>query len=711
MEYLAHITEDGRKQTVEEHLQGTAYLSEMFAAEFDAAPFGRLVGATHDIGKTSLEFQDRLLGNGKKVDHATAGAIECVRRRQLMSAGCVIGHHGGLMDFGNQRTDLPGDQTFCGRINKGIKGGIPQYLYRGDLPDVPEEPGFDNSYVRSLWTRMLFSCLVDADYLDTEEFMQGGSVRRGEYDSLQVLLERLEQYIAPWFPAKNAINAERCRVLAACKAQGQLPRGLYSLTVPTGGGKTVASLAFALHHAVANGMKRVIYVIPYTSIIEQNARVFRKILGDQNVVEHHSGVVFDENEDADPIKVRQRLACENWDAPVIVTTAVQFFESMYANRPSKCRKLHNVANSVVIFDEAQMLPLAHLRPCVGVIANLVAHFKATAVLCTATQPALDDLIRQFAPSLHSRELAPDTEGLQQSFARVTFRDGGKLSCGALADELGQHEQVLCIVNTRKDAQEVFDLLPEDGKYHLSTLMYPVHRQRTLDEIRRRLAVGLPCRVVSTSLIEAGVDVDFPAVYREKAGLDSILQAAGRCNREGKRAAADSIVTYFTGETAAPPLFRMNIGATNQALAVERDPGDPESIRRYFMALRAFSGDALDKTQVVAHFEKGISGCKLPFATVAGQFHLIDQATKTVYIPDGEGKGLCETLRAGYGTKLTYRKAGGYSVNIYEQHYRELLVAGDIAALDQESAVLTNIELYSQETGLSLSADFGKALFG
>ncbi len=711
MEYLAHITEDGRKQTVEAHLLGTARLSEKFAAEFGAAAYGRLIGLAHDIGKTSQEFQDRLLRNGKKVDHATAGAIQCLKH--IMSASCVVAHHGGLLDFGNPRVDQIGDHTCCGRLKKGLseKNLIPKYHWTGKLPQTPPEPPFDNDYVCSLWVRMLFSCLVDADYLDTEEFMQGGTVQRDGYDPMKVLLEKLEQYIAPWFPAKNAINAQRCRILAACKEKGILPRGLYSLTVPTGGGKTVASLAFALNHAVANGMKRVIYVIPYTSIIEQNARVFRQILGDENVVEHHSGRIFDEDEDSDPVKVRQRLACENWDAPVIVTTAVQFFESMYANRPSQCRKLHNIANSVVIFDEAQMLPLAHLKPCVGAIANLVAHFNGTAVLCTATQPVLDDLIRQFAPSLGRTELAPDPVGLQQAFARVTFRDGGKLSNEALAEALEHHEQVLCIVNTRKDAQEVFNLLPEEGKFHLSTLMYPIHRQSTLDEIRRRLLLGLPCRVVSTSLIEAGVDVDFPTVYREKAGLDSILQAAGRCNREGKRAAADSIVTYFTGETPAPSLFKTNIGATNQALSGGRDPGNPESIRRYFTALRGFTGDALDKSQVVKHFEKGISGCRLPFETIAGQFHLIEQATKTVYIPDGEGVGLCDTLKSGYGTKQTYRKAGGFGVSIYEQHYRALLDTGDIVALDQESAVLENLGLYSRETGLSLKADYGKALFG
>ncbi len=713
MEYLAHIAEDGRKQTVEEHLQGTARLSEKFAAEFGAAAYGRLVGAAHDIGKTSLAFQDRLLRNGKKVDHATAGAFRCACKNQLMSASCVAGHHGGLMDFGNLSTDQIGDHTCCGRLKKGLPKNnlLPECNWTEELPDAPAEPNFGgDDYVRSMWVRMLFSCLVDGDYLDTETFMSNGAVRRDGYDGIPVLLEKLERYISPWFPAKNALNHHRCRILSACLEQGCLPRGLYSLTVPTGGGKTVASLAFALRHAVEHGMKRVIYVIPYTSIIEQNAEVFRKILGENNVIEHHSGANFDADEEVHSEKSRQRLACENWDAPVIVTTAVQFFESLYANRPSQCRKLHNIANSVIIFDEAQMLPTAHLRPCVGAITTLVSHFKATAVLCTATQPVLSDLVQSFAHSLQIKELSPDPVELHQKFTRVTFRNGGTLSNETLAGALEQHDQVLCIVNTRKAAQEIFQLLPSMGRFHLSTLMYPAHRQAILKEVRQRLSDGLPCRVVSTSLIEAGVDVDFPAVYREMAGLDSILQAAGRCNREGKRDSADSIVTYFTGETPVPPLFRTSIGASIQALAGDRDPGEHDSIHRYFASYRAFLGDSLDKTRVVERFRRGIAGCRLPFATVASEFHLIDQATKTVYIPAGAGAELCDVLLSGFGTRQTYREAGKFGVSIYEQHYQALLTAGDIRALDQESAVLTNTELYSQETGLSLKADAGKAHF-
>lgn len=569
-------------------------------------------------------------------------------------------------------------------------------------------PPLRDGFSQSFWVRMLYSCLVDGDYLDTEAFMAPQA--RPEYDSLPVLLERLEAYIAPWFPAKTQLNSYRCQILQQCLEKATLPRGLFSLTVPTGGGKTVASLAFALKHAVENGLERVIYVIPYTSIIEQNAQVFRNILGAENVLEHHSGVTFDDTEDFSPAAQRQRLASENWDAPVVVTTAVQFFESLYGNRPSQCRKLHNIANSVVIFDEAQMIPGCHLKPCVGAIANLVSQFRVTALLCTATQPVLEDLVSQFCPGLSVTEICPGIDGVYRQFQRVTYRDGGILSNWELASRLAEESQVLCIVNTRKMAQEVFALLPEEGRFHLSTLMYPKHRKMILETVRSRLKKGLPCRVVSTSLIEAGVDVDLPVVFRQMAGLDSLTQAAGRCNREGRRPAEESIVTYFEGETPAPLLQRVNIGAAREALATGDTPGDPKTIQRYFRAWRSLVGDNLDKSGVVTHFKNGIAGCALPFRTVSEQFHMIDQETKTVYIPLEEGVALCRRIAEGFANRQDYRQAGQFGVTVYDRHYQALVSAGDVKPVDEGSGILTNPSLYSEEMGLSLEADTGKGEF-
>lgn len=708
MDY-AHKREDGVMQTVEEHLEGTARRCAAFAAAFGEEKRGRLFGYAHDIGKCSEEFQQRLLG-GVKVDHATAGALECAKVEEDIGACCVVGHHGGMPDFGHLQ-DNPGDPTCIGRLKKGLAGSIPTCRWKGVLPPVPDEkPDFEDRFSLSLWARMLYSCLVDADYLDTEAFMSGDSADRENYDPLPLLLDKLYAYIKPWFPGETDLNQNRCRILNQCLESASQPRGIYSLTVPTGGGKTVSSLAFALKHAVENKLDRVIYVIPYTSIIEQNAAVFRKILGEKNVIEHHSGIQWDDGEETNTHNRFQRLAAENWDAPVIVTTAVQFFESLYSNRSSQCRKLHNIANSVIIFDEAQMLPTCHLQPCVGVIANLVAHFRSTAVLCTATQPVLADLVQAFCPGLTIKELCPRIEEDFRKFRRVTYRDGGTMTNEMLAGELQRLEQVLCIVNTRRAAQAVYSLLEPEGSFHLSTLMYPAHRKAVLDTIRQRLKQGLPCRVVSTSLIEAGVDVDFPAVYREVAGLDSVAQAAGRCNREGKRPVDRSVVTYFQGESPTPLLQKVNICAAQEALEGHRDPGNPETMQRYFIALRSLIGDETDKSHAVQALRKGLHGCQLPFKTVAENFHMIDQASCTVYIPVGEGIAACQPLSDGTATREDYRRAGQYGVNVYEQHYRQLLSSGDIRPLSETSALLVNLSLYDSKLGLSLEADPGKAEF-
>ncbi len=703
--YLAHIASDGREQTVAAHLQETATLCSSFAAEFGQAQRGAFLGMAHDIGKNSDTFQKRLLG-GPRVDHATAGALECAKRHEEQMACCVIGHHGGMPDFGNPKTDYPGAPTCVGRIRKGQSGGIPPYHWEGTLPNPGKKPPLTDNFSTAMWTKMLFSCLVDADFLDTEAFMAETAPQRGGYDSLEVLLERLNTYTAPWFPGKTELNRNRCAILSACQEKAALPRGIYSLTVPTGGGKTISSLAFGLNHAVKNGMKRVIYVIPYTSIIEQNAKVFRDILGDSNVVEHHSGVSYDDDAETGKENCFQRLAAENWDAPVIVTTAVQFFESLYSNRPSQCRKLHNIANSVVIFDEAQMIPTCHLLPCVGAMASLVSQFRSTIVLCTATQPVLTDLFRRFYPQVQIQELCPQVGDYFQKFQRVTYRDGGFLSEDALAAELQQHNQVLCIVNTRKAAQSLYALLPQEGRFHLSTLMYPAHRKQVLNTIRSRLNVGLPCRVVSTSLIEAGVDVDFPMVWREIAGLDSIAQAAGRCNREGKNSAAESIVTYFQSEHPILLLQKINIQAAHEALKQGGNPGEPETMERYFTALRSLIGENMDKSNTVKLLQEML----LPFRTVAENFHLIDQETYTVYIPLGDGVEICRPIQEKRANREDYRRAGQYSVGIYQQHFQNLWRAGDIELLSENSAMLTNLSLYDPETGLSTQADAGKAEF-
>ena len=728
-------------QLLEDHLRNVASRAAKFAASFGYENWGRALGLLHDAGKVSPAFQKRLHGSGERVDHSAPGAWEALRRYRSrledangrLLAFAIAGHHGGMPNgicAGSEgRTPLVSrlskegvEKTarefvdYAARVGLCLPEGsaleplsLENLAIAGETNDTALARGIFSS---STCARMFFSCVVDADYLDTEWFMNPGAaaIRDGvARDDIAELSRRLDKHMeavqASAVPSK--VNEMRSKVLEACRSAAGWVPGIYTLTVPTGGGKTLASLSFALRHAMANGMSRVIYAIPYTSIVEQNARVFRSVLGDSNVLEHHSNVTYDLEEEANPQTIRLAKATENWDMPVVVTTAVQFFESLYACRSSQCRKLHNIAGSVVIFDEAQMLPVPYLRPCVWAISQLVEHYGVSAVLCTATQPALEPMFREFLPQIPVQELCLTDTCQWGIFRRVTFRQVGSLTWEELAAQLNAHGQVLCIVNTRKAAQEVYGRLDGVGNFHLSTLMCPSHRKAQLQEIRRRLKEGLPCRVVSTSLIEAGVDVDFPAVYREQAGLDSVLQAAGRCNREGRRPPEESLVHIFEGEEKAPPLFSTAIAAGKMAMSRHTDISSREAIHDYFSELLDLKGkEAQDKEGILPLIQSEF----FPFRTVAERFHLIDSPTRTVYIPWGEGAELVEQLRAGGRGRMLFRQLGQYGVSIYEKHFVALDQAGDLEILENGAAILCNTALYSEKTGLSLDADSGKGLF-
>ncbi|MEG2456008.1 MAG: CRISPR-associated helicase Cas3', partial [Oscillospiraceae bacterium] len=535
-------------------------------------------------------------------------------------------------DGGSGKVDSADSPSLAGRLKKSVE---PYGASSSEVTAPPGNPLPDfakSGFSAGFYTRMLFSCLVDADFLDTEKFMRPNGAVRGDYLPLSALLDRLNAYVAPWLSPEGELNKMRCDVLRACLQGDKLPSGLYKLTVPTGGGKTISSAAFALSHGVEREKKRVIYVIPYISIIEQTAKTFREIFGEDQVVAHYSGTEPDEGEDAvTPAEIARRLATENWDAPIIVTTAVQFFESLFANKTSRCRKLHNLAESVVIFDEAQMLPVPYLRPCIAAIGELVKHYGVSAVLCTATQPALDALLGEFLPGQTVPELCPNVAEIFPKFRRVRYENLGTLSLDALTKRLANHEQVLCIVNLRKDAQDIFRGLTPEGSFCLTTLMTPLHRQETLRVIRQRLTEGLPCRVVATSLIEAGVDVDFPQVYRAESGLDSLVQAAGRCNRENKRPVAESVVYTFRTEKAAPAIFAQNIDAASAALEDGASPDDLETQKRYFQLLYRLKGPlALDQKQILPALEGKSQYGTMPFASVAADFRLIETAAVTLY---------------------------------------------------------------------------------
>jgi len=579
-------------------------------------------------------------------------------------------------------------------------------------PPIAMNPEKDPNFALSVFIRMLYSCLVDADFLDTERFMSNGTVQRDSGECMEVLLDKLKDWISKWLVNRDdiTVNGRRSEILRNCLEQGKAPKGLFQLTVPTGGGKTVASLAFALQHAVEHHMDRVIYVIPYTSIIEQNAQVFREILGNENVLENHSNVDYEISEDFKPMQ----LAAENWDKPVVVTTNVQFFESLYANKSSKCRKLHNIVNSVIIFDEAQMLPPNYLKPCMAMIEELLQQYGTSVVLCTATQPAL----QQFLPEKYvARELCPRREEQFRFFERVTYQNIDTVTEEEMAEKLQQEWHALCIVNTRKRAQRLYERLQGEGVYHLSTTMYPAHRRRVLAEIGKRLddKKGKKCIVISTSLVEAGVDLDFTSVYRELAGVDSIIQAAGRCNRNGERGKEDSIVRIFRwNERENVSGQRQQIDTTKNLLEEGRDITALDNITEYFRRLYRIKGESLDMKKILEKFDGG----DYQFATVAKDFKLIEENTVTVYIDqEPEAKALLQEIRQQGLTKSRMRKAGQYCVSIrkkgeYEKRkmlFEEMRDAGMVEAVDpgaQDFYVLTQEEQYREDTGLKLEVELG-----
>lgn len=708
--FLAHISEDKqREQTVLEHLLGTAELSGNFAAAFECMEWGYGCGFMHDIGKYSESFQKRLRG-GSLTDHTSAGAQVMEKNKNIIVAYCISGHHSGLLDGGTPG-DTAGEATLKGRLKKKVDDyrAFQKEIEIPDFPVIPLRPLEKGGFSLSFFIRMLFSCLVDADFLDTEAFMNSGISERGKHDSIEVLYDKMRNHISSWLDNtdQNTVNGRRSTILRACLDKGMQEQGLFQLTVPTGGGKTISSLAFALQHAKQHNLERIIYVIPYTSIIEQNAEVFKSILGSKNVLEHHSNVTY---EDADELKLFQ-LASENWDCPIVVTTNVQFFESLYANKTSQCRKLHNLARSVVIFDEAQMLPVPYLRPCIRAISELVYNYHSTAVICTATQPSL----QQFFPEqIKAKEICPDVKGQYEFFKRTDIVYEGEITEEELTDRLRQKQQILCILNSRKRVQRVYEALEGDGTYHLSTFMYPIHRKKLLREIRQRLKEGLPCRLIATSLVEAGVDFDFGTVFREMAGIDSVIQAAGRCNREGKRNKNECKTVVFSlgksDDIHIPGELKLPISVANQIADKYEDISSLKAIAEYFKRLYLYKGDSLDKKDIVDQFEAGTRSMLFPFASVARDFRLIENQTKTILIDvEPEAAEIVKRICRGEHSRQLLRDAGQYCVNVYEQDFEALYGSGLLEQLDEELYVLRMRELYTEDMGLVINVSRGEAV--
>ena len=698
MEYVAHVRrkdngEWGEPHGLEKHIQSVAALAGEFASAFGNEDWGHVAGLWHDLGKYKPAFQEYIRkvsgyenengdeGGPGKVDHSIVGAIWAHSRSAEIfpDIGRVLGyliagHHAGLPDWaheigiGGALHDRLKDTS---HIENALQGNPPRCLLDIDLPStmpggIPPNPDQVESMGEQmhLWIRLLFSCLVDADFLDTESYMdQGKASARALYkDSSEIseLKGSLDAYMSE--KAKNAgdslVNRVRAEVLAECRAHATLAPGLFSLTVPTGGGKTLSSMAFALEHAIRFGKRRIIIVIPYTSIIEQTAKQYREVFGDDAVIEHHS------NLDTDRETEKSKLASENWDAPIIVTTNVQFFESLFAARGSRCRKLHNIVNSVVILDEAQMLQPGYLQPVVSAMKGLTSFFNVTILFCTATQPALVGKIESGLARLKGfsegsvRELITDPNALAEKLRRVEVKRHPKgddpVSWEEIATELTGLDRVLCVVNTRKDCRSLHEILPA-GSLHLSALMCPEHRSEVVATIKEVLETESPLRVVSTQVVEAGVDIDFPVVYRALAGLDSIAQAAGRCNREGRltEGCLGQVIVFRPPKDAPSGLLRKGQDAGNEMLRCFLDEVsrlDPSLYERYFK---------LFYNKVNSFDEKGIMGLlagadieqlKIQFRTAASKFALID---------DGEQKSVI----VHYNSHLTDGRDGQSSMDL------------------------------------------------
>lgn len=747
-----------------EHLQAVAG-----GARRHAPPGGEvwaeLAGLWHDLGKFRPGFQSYVRtdddahiegrGVGKRdKSHSAAGALHAMRallerngsfgrRAGKMLAMLIAAHHAGLYDSADLEERLAGggaadsEREYAEAIDACrrhapellcISEGVDSAKLFEAIPGLADEP-----LAQAMWVRMLFSALVDADFLDTEAYMdRGKSAQRAEFPPLSDYLVRLDarleeisEEVRTAGRSDDPVIRARAAVLADCRSAAEEPPGVFSLQVPTGGGKTLASLAFALRHAVRHGMDRVIVAIPYTSIVEQTADVLAGMFGRENIVEHHSQA----DGEPDGETARSRLACENWDAPLIVTTNVQLFESLFAARTSRCRKLHRVRASVIVLDEAQTLPPPFLQPTLDALRLLTRGYRTTIVSCTATQPVLSDIAR-FDPrrSLRGlvqggkrpREIVRDVEPLYAQLQRVRLHWPADIDAveeiASVASRLAERPAALAIVNTRRDAHDLvlaLDAAAPDGEptLHLSAAMCGQHRADVIREIRvrleaRRLGDRRPLRVVATQLVEAGVDIDFPVVFRALAGLDAVAQAAGRCNREGRLGLMGGTVHVFVRPIPATlsSLVRA-VQATRSVLGRQRpDALTPPLFESYFQHWYAqFDPDerqVLDKLRASPDFA-------LQMRSAADAYRLIDDQDQVMvavpYATPGRGDQRAvvalDALRRGDAERRQLRVLQRYVVQARVSALRSGLVQGDFTEALPGWCVLNDETRYSERFGL------------
>ncbi len=710
---LAHVKDNSgtwKIHELEDHLKDVAAIAEKYAASFSCQDWIKAAALLHDLGKGSDAFQNKIKlqsgydpeasikdGQGK-APHSTHGAAWAFDQwgPQLgkVIAYLVAGHHGGLPDWfhtmgvgGSLEYRLKPDEVcklpklsevFITKITEAIPAPttIPEFISKGE---------FEHYHT---WIRMLYSCLVDADFLDTERFMNPERFdNRRNHSSMKALKKMFDAHMdhlsekAP----NTFVNKIRSEILSQCRQEAKKKHDLFTLTVPTGGGKTLSSMAFALERAIEHEKERIIVVIPYTSIIEQTSKIYKEIFHDENVIEHHSSL------DPEKETLQSRLATENWDAPIIVTTSVQFFESLFAAKSSACRKLHNIVNSVVIIDEVQMLPTDFLKPILYCIRALTKYFKVSMVLCTATQPAITSEIFQkkngeYHAIISNEECqeimkSPSPEELTAKLQRVQVEQIGKFTeWPILAEQLQQHDQVLCIVNTRNDARDLYHEMSE-GTIHLSANMCGQHRSDCIEEIKKKLDAQEPVRVISTQLVEAGVDFDFPVVFRAITGFDSIAQAAGRCNREGKlqseRKPVNGKVCVFEPPKPAPQgTLRKGEQAGKAILSVDPEGCAtlrPQVFKRYF-ELYFSNLNTFDKQNMEDLLVKDAPDFNFQFRTAAQRFNLIDnqrQVAVVIWYEREKVQKMINELQFKGPYRNLIRRLQRYTVSIPEAVFNEV----------------------------------------
>lgn len=693
-------------------------MAESFAAEFGMGDFGKVMGLLHDKGKEQSEWQKYIQGvTGYKPEyayvkkgphHAYVGAV--IAKKLYPSiypliAQPIAGHHRGLYDYSDYEEEIkrliPNDVTIGDKIQCASMKLPKTEFGKEDLHHL---------------IRMLFSCLVDADSLDTEQFLNPEQSKlRGCCTSMQELLKMMESHLQTlrMTALDTEVNQIRNYVQDQCVKESQGGIGFYSLTVPTGGGKTLASVLWALQHAVKNNLQRIIIAIPYTSIIVQTAATLKNIFGEDNVLEHHSNVNPEDTKDKE-LRERLQLSTENWDYPIIVTTNVQLFESLFSNKRSACRKLHNIVNSVIILDEVQTLPLCFYKPIVHTLNTLKRVFGSSILFTTASQPILSGRIVGANPnasfdalqSVH--EIIPQESQLHDKLRRVELQFlEGAMTYDNMAEELSKYQRVLCIVNTRRDAKELYDRLPKEGIcLHLSRMMCPAHVSFTIQRIKEALHShsSQPIRVIATQLIEAGVDIDFPVVFRQEAGLDSILQAAGRCNREGKHKICTTYV-FSLGEEHPLPIgyitqtnnARLNMGRNLDWFA-------PETMKSYFEQLycRVPSFDQTIINGVRYSMEDLLYKKETEFEKAADVFRLIDDQTTSVIINWGDSLYYYQHLISQGPSYVLMKKLAQYSVNIRKRDFEMFQSIDAINNPYENIFAITNSDFYKTDTGLLLN---------